>query len=948
MARHLYIAGKDRWRDYERGTMQIERSLTYQIDTCRFQVRGERPVEGEEVIVEDSGIGLEVVEGPQAIFTGTPTFDTGMFGKGLVVDTVAGENLEIPTAGIIDPDEGTIDIRIKLAELQDWNNFFSMSISTGRFLLFFTADGKVCWDYGPANDCISSLPGTVRAGEFVRITIRWSASQKRRQLFVNGWLMGTAAFTPPVGLPATVSVVNNYSAVIDDLRIDRIWRKDIKPNMAWCWVSNNLPVEYELATSPLPVDEHTTLKMDFEGDLKTYRSKSERFFAGIIVKVELARIQPDKSNRLWQVDCDDYTDLLDRYLVVETYENMAADAIFKDIAAKYCPGFTVNGVRSGAPIIESTGADFEYIRPSECFKWLCDYVGWHWQPDYYKDLSFFNATELSTPAPMDLKPGGRFRFGKHSIDKQGLRNRVYVRGGTMLSDPQTIEWKADGVGRIWVLPWKPHEVSLQVGEVQKTVGIENVHEEADFDYLMNFQEKYIRCSAHTATPIEGITMSLTARQDINVITMVEDLESQAAIAAIQGGDGVYEHVIVDDSLINIEAAEAAGMADLREHANPRVKGNFETEYVAAGGAHNVAVDQGWQIEQLQSDYISYYFYAEEYLGQGFIPTKEMEGAIKVQASLMSGGGFFFPVPTGWNICLDTNGKPGTSIGYKRREANDWPKTQGEWITTNIELEEPLQAYKKYWLVVQGEGFQANNQYVKYCTASDVYAGGMMVRKDGNSPWEEYPGVDVTFRIKATSIKTIQETKTWHPGQLVAINLPDRGVVGEYLIQKVTITPTFPNPSIWTYRVEYGGRLLGIADFLKALVSAQQKKQIVDTAILSKFVYGEDKISVTDEIDFAYTMEETKVEGSLETTAREFETAGSMLTVSCPYTWANPKYQTSADGSNWSTVRDIKPGEAVQVAYPGYVKLQADGEVNTYNWKKPMVETNVVCGFVVVG
>jgi len=194
----------------------------------------------------------------------------------------------------------------------------------------------------------------------VRITMRWSASQKRRQLLVNGWLVGTAGFTPPTGLPATVPVVSKHStiindyypssiscwvsnnllteielteirssAVIDDLRIDRVWRKDIKPNLVWCWVNNNLPVEYELATVPLPVDEYTTLKMDFEGDLKTYRSKSERFFAGVIVKVELARVLPDKSNRLWQVDCDDYTDLIDRYLVVETYENMAADAIFK-------------------------------------------------------------------------------------------------------------------------------------------------------------------------------------------------------------------------------------------------------------------------------------------------------------------------------------------------------------------------------------------------------------------------------------------------------------------------------------------------------------------------------------------------------------------------------------------------------------------------------------------
>lgn len=57
MARHLYMAGKDRWRDYERNTMQIEAALTYQIDTCRFQIRGQQPAEGEEVIIEDDSRG---------------------------------------------------------------------------------------------------------------------------------------------------------------------------------------------------------------------------------------------------------------------------------------------------------------------------------------------------------------------------------------------------------------------------------------------------------------------------------------------------------------------------------------------------------------------------------------------------------------------------------------------------------------------------------------------------------------------------------------------------------------------------------------------------------------------------------------------------------------------------------------------------------------------------
>jgi len=89
---------------------------------------------------------------------------------------------------------------------------------------------------------------------------------------------------------------------------------------------------------------------------------------------------------------------------------------------------------------------------------------------------------------------------------------------------------------------------------------------------------------------------------------------------------------------------------------------------------------------------------------------------------------------------------------------------------------------------------------------------------------------------------------WQPGQIVEINLPDRGVEGEFLIQRVTIIPTWSNPSIWTFRVEYGGRLLGIADFLKALVSAQQKKRVIEPSkSIQKYIYGEETLTVGDEL-----------------------------------------------------------------------------------------------------
>jgi len=388
-----------------------------------------------------------------------------------------------------------------------------------------------------------------------------------------------------------------------------------------------------------------------------------KLFAGIIDQVKLVQAEPT-GVKIYECSCQDYTYQLDRKLVVETYSNQAADLIVKDIIAKYGAGFTVNHVQANAPVVEEI--IFDYKRPSECLKELADYVGWDWFVDYDKDVWFFDPKTLNQPAPMVLEAGGSFRRLRHDVDTQGLRNRVYVRGGSMLSDPWTYSVNADGAARSWWLPHKPHSLSLTVGGVAKTVGIENVDDESTKDFLMNFEEKYVRCSAQTPTPAAGTTLSFTYKYDIDVITVVEDIASQQAIAAVQGGDGVYEHSIVDDSLTTIDAAEAAGQADLREHANPRVKGSFETE--------------------------------------------------------ISG---------------------------------------------------------------------------------------------------------------------------WAPGQLVTINLPDRGITGTFLVQKVTITPA--TNALWIWRVEYGGRLLGIADWLQALWKAQQKKKLNETALLHTFHYGAETAKVTDEI-----------------------------------------------------------------------------------------------------
>jgi len=397
-------------------------------------------------------------------------------------------------------------------------------------------------------------------------------------------------------------------------------------------------------------------------------------FGGVVVKSVLAKRSADGRKPIYDVDCDDYTTILDGKLVVETYTDMSASDIFLDIVDKYITGFTTSGVVMGAPVIENTGQDLAYVRPSEAFKYLCDYVGWEWEPTYTKDLRFFRAEDLHTPAPMELVDGAQFELGKHTVDVNGLRNRVYVLGGTLLSDPQEVAWLADGVARTWVLPWGPHEIRLYVFGFLQSVGIENIHDENNFDFMMSFTEKYIRCSHHTPTPHAGAQISLIARQDVPVVTVFEDLTSQAAVAAIQGGDGVYEHVIIDPQLVTVQAAEAVGQADLGLHANPRVSGDFTTA-----------------------------------------------------------------------------------------------------------------------------------------------------------------------------------THGWYPGQIVRIDLPHRGIADTaFMVQRAKLSriggdPT-PDRVRWIYQVTYGGRLLGLADFLRSLVSRQQRDRGEETNIIQKMVFSDDQIPIKDDAE----------------------------------------------------------------------------------------------------
>lgn len=153
-------------------------------------------------------------------------------------------------------------------------------------------------------------------------------------------------------------------------------------------------------------------------------------------------------------------------------------------------------------------------------------------------------------------------------DSTQVKNRVYVRGGTKLSDSVIYEEKGDGEKRIFVLPEKPHDVSVEVNSVAKTLGIKNI-DTTGYDWYLNFQEKYIEQDSGGVVLGTGDTLTVTYKYDIPILVAQEDTASIVA-------NGVKEFAIFDSNIKTTSAARDRAAAELTDYANDLIEGSFST------------------------------------------------------------------------------------------------------------------------------------------------------------------------------------------------------------------------------------------------------------------------------------------------------------------------------------------------------------------------------------
>jgi hypothetical protein len=191
------------------------------------------------------------------VWVTAPQLEQKPYATSFIDGTRSAESLTIPMAGVLNPQEGTVEFWVKPLVVADWNNFFYIQTSNGRFLLFFYTDGRAAFDYGPNDTGPVAPAGTIQADDWHHIVLRWSAATNKHALFVNGVKYEQDL---PAGVaesfPATASVVINYSAFIDDLRISSRARSDAE-----------ILAEYQ-SGQPAQWDEWTTYKADFDEKIR--------------------------------------------------------------------------------------------------------------------------------------------------------------------------------------------------------------------------------------------------------------------------------------------------------------------------------------------------------------------------------------------------------------------------------------------------------------------------------------------------------------------------------------------------------------------------------------------------------------------------------------------------------------------------------------------------------
>lgn len=294
-----------------------------------------------------------------------------------------------------------------------------------------------------------------------------------------------------------------------------------------------------------------------------------RLFAGIL---DSPTIDSADNITHYKASTDGYRKLFDRDKVYGSWEDEVAGDIVTDIVETFCPGFTTEGVEDGVTISKVV---FNYVTPSEAIQKIADAIGYRYYIDAYKVVHFLaNGSENASQGITNI--GSFWENLSVNIDVSNMVNVVIVRGGTYLSEEVIYTEVADGEKTKFVLPEKPHDVSVYVNGVLKTSGIKFGESTPTQEFQINFNEKYIENGTYTLLS-EGDVFEVRYKYDVPIRVRRKNQASiDAMMLLFPETNGEFTKVIQDDSISTRDLAYTVAQQNLDKYGTRIISGSFST------------------------------------------------------------------------------------------------------------------------------------------------------------------------------------------------------------------------------------------------------------------------------------------------------------------------------------------------------------------------------------
>lgn len=316
-----------------------------------------------------------------------------------------------------------------------------------------------------------------------------------------------------------------------------------------------------------------TYRPALNDDVKIYRD-GVLIFGGVVLSTQETVVGLLK---YFQVNCKDYTELLDGALCVASYQEESVNDIITDLLTNFAPaGITMSNV-DGDFIVDS--AVFNYISLSQALTQLANAIPggtYDWFIDYNKDIHFFQAANYPAPFGLD-DTGGNFLPStlQFTADISQIKNQIVVRGGTVLGTSITNTQVSDGSASRLIYYVGYNLTSLVVGHAAAasptvfttlSIGRDGVDNPASFDALYNPNLGLLRFP--TAYPA-GDVVKTVGIPEYPLLTILTDPLSLAQY-------GQKEFLIYDKNILTKQQSIDRANAEIAKNSQPVYTGQFTT------------------------------------------------------------------------------------------------------------------------------------------------------------------------------------------------------------------------------------------------------------------------------------------------------------------------------------------------------------------------------------